>query len=314
MFYKIIKPLAEKFHLILIDLIGMGGSSRPNFIAETADDSDKFFLDSLESWRQAMGDMKDFILAGHSFGGYICGQYAVKYPHHLKKLLLLSPVGVGIKPADFDMSKMRMGPNKKGPGKIGVYMGQKVWDNKWSPFGVMRKSGKLLGKKIIKGYLTKRMKDLPPEEFNDLHAYMYQIFMREGSTEYALFTCFQLGMFAVNALEAEDRLGNPEFPLAISFFHGDIDWTPREPMTRVLEKNKFNKTDSRFHIVSHSDHHMYMDNPAEFAQLIIDDIEGVSVSRELIFMENQHAIEEESKQEEEEDEDVFDVDPHMQAE
>ena len=41
-----------------------------------------------------MGDLKDFILAGHSFGGYICGHYAVRYPQYIKKLLMLSPAGV----------------------------------------------------------------------------------------------------------------------------------------------------------------------------------------------------------------------------
>lgn len=30
-FWKIIKPLIEKFYLILVDIIGMGGSSRPSF-------------------------------------------------------------------------------------------------------------------------------------------------------------------------------------------------------------------------------------------------------------------------------------------
>ncbi len=29
MFWKIIKPIAEKYHLIMIDILGMGGSSRP---------------------------------------------------------------------------------------------------------------------------------------------------------------------------------------------------------------------------------------------------------------------------------------------
>jgi pimeloyl-ACP methyl ester carboxylesterase len=31
MFWKIIKPLAENFHLIMIDILGMGASSRPEF-------------------------------------------------------------------------------------------------------------------------------------------------------------------------------------------------------------------------------------------------------------------------------------------
>jgi pimeloyl-ACP methyl ester carboxylesterase len=30
-FWKIIKPLSEHYHLIMIDIIGMGASSRPKF-------------------------------------------------------------------------------------------------------------------------------------------------------------------------------------------------------------------------------------------------------------------------------------------
>ena len=33
------------------------------------------------------------ILAGHSLGGYIVGNFALKYPEGIKKILLLSPVG-----------------------------------------------------------------------------------------------------------------------------------------------------------------------------------------------------------------------------
>jgi pimeloyl-ACP methyl ester carboxylesterase len=132
------KPLAEKFHLILIDILGMGGSSRPAFTAETPDDADKIFIDSLENWRLAMGDMKDFILGGHSFGAYIIGQYAIKYPQHLKKLLMLSPVGIGIKPHDVDLTKIKFGPSNMYPNRYMIYMGSKMWDRKWSPFWIMR--------------------------------------------------------------------------------------------------------------------------------------------------------------------------------
>jgi pimeloyl-ACP methyl ester carboxylesterase len=47
-FYKIIKALSEKFHLILIDILGMGASSRPDFDAKTADEADEFFVNFLE--------------------------------------------------------------------------------------------------------------------------------------------------------------------------------------------------------------------------------------------------------------------------
>lgn len=68
----------------------------------SASDADDFFVQFLEKWRLAMGDMKDFFLAGHSFGGYICGHYAVRYPQNIKKLLMLSPAGVMKKPDNFD--------------------------------------------------------------------------------------------------------------------------------------------------------------------------------------------------------------------
>ena len=35
-----------------------------------------------------------FVLAGHSFGGFFAGQYAVLYKKYIEHLLLLSPAGV----------------------------------------------------------------------------------------------------------------------------------------------------------------------------------------------------------------------------
>jgi len=72
----------------------MGASSRVKFVAKTAEAANEFFIDFLEKWRIAMDDLTDFILAGHSFGGYICAHYAVRYPSHIKKLMMLSPAGV----------------------------------------------------------------------------------------------------------------------------------------------------------------------------------------------------------------------------
>jgi cardiolipin-specific phospholipase len=57
----------------------MGGSSRPDFKLRTLKETDEYLIDWFEKWRLAMGDIKGFILAGHSFGGYICAIYAIKY-------------------------------------------------------------------------------------------------------------------------------------------------------------------------------------------------------------------------------------------
>ena len=45
-----------------------------------------------------MEGMTGFVLAGHSFGGYLAGNYAVKFPQHVKKLLLISPIGIRVPP------------------------------------------------------------------------------------------------------------------------------------------------------------------------------------------------------------------------
>ena len=105
-----------------------------------------------------------------------------------------------------------------------------------------------------------------------MHNYMHQIFMREGSTEYAIFVCFHVGMFAINPLETEDRLGNPGLNLPVSFFYGDIDWMDEHSGRRVVEKNTYKDKLSHVYIVNKSDHHMYFDNPEEFAKLIVYDV------------------------------------------
>ena len=94
LFYKILKKLVSKFYLIMFDLPGMGGSSKPdNFDVNLSPKQViEYFVGYIEKWRLKM-EITDFYLTAHSYGGYICGHYAVKYHQHVKKLLLLSPIG-----------------------------------------------------------------------------------------------------------------------------------------------------------------------------------------------------------------------------
>ena len=68
------------------------------------------------------------------------------------------------------------------------------------------------------------MTDLPDEEKKALFDYFQQTFFKDGSSEYAIFVCFRMGMMAHHGLEEHDRLGGLTLP--ISFWHGDHDWTP----------------------------------------------------------------------------------------
>lgn len=83
LFYKTYKYLAQHFCVHFIDIIGMASSSRPldyNISKITPEESIAYFVDYIENWRKANDDLKDFVLVGHSFGGYLVGNYALKYP------------------------------------------------------------------------------------------------------------------------------------------------------------------------------------------------------------------------------------------
>jgi pimeloyl-ACP methyl ester carboxylesterase len=74
----------------------MGATSRPdNYDASkfTPEQSIDYFVNYLENLRNEM-NLTDFYLAGHSFGGYMVGNYANMYSQHLRKVIMLSPIGV----------------------------------------------------------------------------------------------------------------------------------------------------------------------------------------------------------------------------
>lgn len=55
---------------------------------------EEYYLSALDKWRISSGiDQIDY-LVGHSYGGYWCASYSIKYSQNLGKLILLSPVGV----------------------------------------------------------------------------------------------------------------------------------------------------------------------------------------------------------------------------
>jgi pimeloyl-ACP methyl ester carboxylesterase len=81
MFWPMMRELAQDYHLIMFDILGMGSSSRPEFNIDNEQEANEFFVGWMEKWRVAIGILQEkFILCGHSFGGYISGHYTKKYP------------------------------------------------------------------------------------------------------------------------------------------------------------------------------------------------------------------------------------------
>jgi cardiolipin-specific phospholipase len=109
--------------IYLLDWLGMGRSSRdfpfkitakPTDTPERVRQAEAFFLDSLEEWREGMGINK-MTLVGHSLGAYLVTAYALKYPQHVNRLVLLSPAGVNAGPdtvvPDAEFERQRSNPD-----------------------------------------------------------------------------------------------------------------------------------------------------------------------------------------------------------
>lgn len=78
--YRLFKELSQHYQIFAIDLLGMGSSSRPPFPCENGEQADLYCMDFMEKWRIAMGELTGFVMVGHSYGGYISGTYASKFP------------------------------------------------------------------------------------------------------------------------------------------------------------------------------------------------------------------------------------------
>lgn len=167
-FFNNYDDLTQSFDkVVAVDWLGMGGSSRSTSVcnvpaprlsvyeqvmSRTAINSSQripstvaatdFFVDSLEEMRQQMIDKgeieenESIHLAGHSLGGYLAAQYALKYSKNIKSLILISPVGLPEQP-DRDTRA------KSDQLSWGMYTASTAWLANITPQTFVRMAGKL---------------------------------------------------------------------------------------------------------------------------------------------------------------------------
>ncbi|CDW82640.1 UNKNOWN [Stylonychia lemnae] len=240
MFWQIIKPLADKYNLFVLDVLGYGGS---------------------KLWRKQI-DLEKFILVGHSFGGYLCGIYASRYPYRVKKLQLLSPAGIGKQPENYEVM-MQLEYYQK---KIKPMFDSKLEEYAWN--GVYFK------------YYEPQAEDVLIVSLVAMQVEIFLVFQSltnliiNGSSEYSIYKCLNYDLFAIHPLEEDDRLGGIQIP--VSIFYGDRDWMPQEGALNVINKNPYRGTHSHFHIIKNSNHHLYFDNPDELSKKILKDLENIN--------------------------------------
>jgi len=241
-----------------IDLLGYGCSSRPKFKNSIKPDKtiEEYFIDTLEKWRINRG-IEKMLMCSHSLGAYMSILYTIKFPNHVKKLLLISPAGI------FSPKNLKLNIPK---------WFNYLWEQNISPFSIIRNTGPF-GSLITSGWTSRRFSKLSLKEQFFLHKYTYSIFNAPGSGEYYMNSI--LGAGGIPKLPMIEKID--QINCDTIWCYGDEDWMPKEGGWESIKKikGKYNgKFTAEFKEFKNSGHHIYLDNYKDFNKFILDEMEN----------------------------------------
>ena len=216
------------------------------------DSTVEFFVDSLYAWadKVQLTAQGDYYLLGHSFGGYIAAEYAMKHPENIKKLIMMSPIGMPKPPDSSRLPREEYGLMAR----VGHDWIINNWENgSFSAFDTARIIGGSLTKPIINWSIQRRMNLRDEKEKEALATYIHQIMMRKKSSEVAITQVLAFRAYARRPLS--DRLHLLQMP--VTFMHGEYDWVTRETADKLIADKK---VVGRVFTVPYGGHHLYIEN------------------------------------------------------
>ncbi|XP_078173362.1 putative 1-acylglycerol-3-phosphate O-acyltransferase [Carex rostrata] len=254
-FYRNFDVLADRFRIVAIDQLGWGGSSRPDFTCKSTEETEEWFIDSLEEWRKAK-NLSNFVLLGHSFGGYVAAKYALKHPEHIQHLILVSPVGFT---PETDQSSERV-TKFRATWKGMIF--NHLWESGFTPQKIIRGLGPW-GPDLVRRYTSARFGshstgDVLSEEESTLFTdYIYHTLAAKASGELCLKYIFSFGAFARKPLLQSASL----WKAPTTFIYGYHDWMNYQGAQQAREDMKVPCDIIR---VPQAGHFVFIDNPSGF--------------------------------------------------
>ncbi|KAL7244889.1 hypothetical protein ACSBR2_000267 [Camellia fascicularis] len=259
-FFRNFDALAKHFRVIAVDQLGWGGSSRPDFTCKSTEETEAWFIDSFEEWRRAK-NLTNFILLGHSFGGYVAARYALKHPEHVKHLVLVGSAGFSSETDARSEPLMRFRATWKGA------VLKHLWDSNLTPQKIIRGIGPF-GPDMVRKYTSARFGSystgqvLNEEESKLLSEYVYHTLAAKASGELCLKYIFAFGAFTrVPLLESAS-----EWKVPTTFIYGYEDWMSYEG---AQDARKHMKVPCEIIRVPQAGHFVFIDNPTAFHSAVL---------------------------------------------
>ncbi|CAJ2642986.1 unnamed protein product [Trifolium pratense] len=259
-FFRNFDALASRFRIIAVDQLGWGGSSRPDFTCRSTEETEAWFIDSFEEWRKAK-NLSNFILLGHSFGGYVASKYALKHPEHVQHLILVGPAGF----TEETDPKTEFVTKFRATWKGAVL--NHLWESNFTPQKIVRGFGPW-GPNMVRKYTSARFgtrstgQKLTDEESSLLTDYVYHTLAAKASGELCLKYIFAFGAFARMPL----LRSAPEWKVPTTFIYGTEDWMNYEG---AQEARKQMKVPCEIIRVPQAGHFVFIDNPSGFHSAVL---------------------------------------------
>jgi len=245
--------LAKHFTIYAIDIIGFGRSSRPLFTGTTPEHSEQWFLEALESWIKAL-ELSNFILLGHSFGGYLSAIFTIRNPKKVSRLILADPWGVPLKPEVTQKSKSWRGQ--------AIHLAANVVT---SPFSILRALGPV-GPSLIDRFrpdLKEKFSEFITDT-NIISSYIYHCNAQFPSGESAF---WHLHIpFGWAKLPLVNRLHQISEDIPITAIYGADTWMDINSMYKLLP---ILKSRTELVLLPDAGHHVYIDSCPLFNEAVI---------------------------------------------
>ncbi|KAF3325069.1 abhydrolase domain-containing protein 4 [Carex littledalei] len=254
-FYRNFDALADRFRIVAIDQLGWGGSSRPDFTCKSTEETEEWFIDSFEEWRKAK-NLSNFVLLGHSFGGYIAAKYALKHPEHIQHLILVGPAGFTSETDKSSEWVTKFRATWKG------MIFNHLWESGFTPQKIIRGLGPW-GPDLVRRYTSARFGsystgDVLSEAESTLFTdYIYHTLAAKASGELCLKYIFSFGALARKPLLQSASL----WKVPTTFIYGYHDWMNYQGAQQAREDMKVPCDIIR---VPQAGHFVFIDNTSGF--------------------------------------------------
>lgn len=256
-FFKNFDTLAKHFRVIAIDQLGWGGSSRPDFTCKSTEETEAWFIDSFEEWRKAK-NLSNFVLLGHSFGGYVAAKYALKHPEHVQHLILVGPAGFTSEIEHKSEWLTKFQATWKGA------VLNHLWESNFTPMKIVRGLGPF-GPNLVRKYTSVRFAEgegLAEQESMLLTDYVYHTLAAKASGELCLKHIFSFGAFARSPLLQRSS----DWKVPTTFIYGVQDWMDYKGAD---EARKNMKVPCEIIRVPQAGHFVFLDNAKGFHSAVL---------------------------------------------